>query len=279
MRLLGGFLVGIGSLVLAGCFRTGGDVVPSSSQYHLLRPTTDTDTAYLEYVVIERTEGGEEINRRAWDRVDEQMFPFETRTLLESAGLRVGVTNDTAPGPLRRLIEDPRTNRGHRGRTFALDKPAELPVSGALARADFPVPGTDDAPARFARPFVQLGFDLTVREAADGRAQVKLVPWARYRDRALLLPNDPDGRRDQTTESFPGGAFDVTVSPNELLVIGTDSYWEDTFGHGAFTEALEDRRVQRLLVLRAVVVRAERPAPGKSSALPLASQAASSPRP
>src|SRR5262249_28569890 len=209
MRLVGGFLVGIAALVLAGCFRTGGGVTHSSSQYQLLHPTTDTDTAYLEYVVIERTEGGEEINRRAWDRVDEQMLPFETRRVLESAGLRVGVTSDTAPGPLRRLIEDPRTNRGHRGRTFALEKPAELHVSGALERAAFPIPGAADGPARFARPFVQLGFDLTVRDAADGRALVQLVPWARYRDRALLLPNDPDGRRDQTTETFPGAAFDV----------------------------------------------------------------------
>jgi hypothetical protein len=269
MRRAREFLV-FGSLLLAGCVHTGGDAA-NTSQFRLLRPRTDSDIAYLEYVVIERMEGADEINRRAWDRVDEQVLSFEARTVLEVTGLRVGVTGNTAPGALRTLIENPRTRRGHRYRTFALDKPSRLLTNGPLPRAEFPAPAAN-GPTKFVRTMVELGFDLTVREAAEGKVAVRLVPLARYRDRALFLPNDPDGERDQSVESFPAGAFEVTLSPDEFLVVGTDSYWEDTFGHAAFTETLEDRRVQRLLAIRAGIVRAERPPPATPAAAPLASQ-------
>ena len=92
----------------------------------LLRSTPEPDSATLEYVLIERPVGGEEINRKIWDRIDEQIVPFETRTVLEDAGLRIGIASESTPGPLRKMIDDPRTGRGHRLRTFSLDKPAPL---------------------------------------------------------------------------------------------------------------------------------------------------------
>src|SRR5262245_32786851 len=174
MRLARGILVGFGSLVLAGCFHTGGGGAATTSQFRLLRPPTDGDIAYLEYVVIERKEGADEINRRAWDRVDEQGLSFEARSVLESTGLRVGVTGNTVPGDLRRLIADPRTRRGHRYRTFALDKPARFLINGRLPRVEFPDP-TADGPTKFTRTMVELGFDLTVREAAEGKVEVRLL--------------------------------------------------------------------------------------------------------
>jgi len=86
----------------------------------------------------------------------------------------------------------------------------------------------------FNRDQTALGFEITVRDAPDGKVFVKLVPHAKYREPHQLLPTE-GGERDQGTESFPAAGVEVALSPTEYLVIGTDSYREGTFGHAALT--------------------------------------------
>lgn len=276
MRLVRLLFIGLVPIGPAGCLHEA-DRPAWMGRFALLRPTADADAAALEYVVIERPVGGEEINRRVWDRIDEQIFPFETRTVLEATGLKVGVASESTPGPLRQMIDDPRTGRGHRLRTFALDKPAPLLVSPTIPTVAFPIPAGEGGPARFARDDVALGFEVTVRDAPDGKVVVKLVPHARFRDPSRRLPVE-GGERELGTASFPPAGVEVTLSPSDYLVIGTDSYRDGTFGHAAFTGPRDDGRVQRLLVLRAGRTRNDRddrPLFGErqAAAPPLASQA------
>jgi hypothetical protein len=271
------FLIALVPAVFAGCLHVA-DRPAWLDGFPLLPHTADADVAAVEYVLVERTAGGDEVNRRVWDRIDEQVLPFETRTILEDSGLRVGVASESAPGPLRKMIDDPRTDRGHRGRTFALDKPAPLALGGLLPRAEFAVPAARGGSTTFARGAASLGFDITVRDAGDGKVLIHFVPHARYRDPTRLLPGE-GGVREEAKETFPGAAFDVTLAPTEFLVIGTDWYWEGTFGHLAFTGEKDERGVQRLLVLRASRTKADRvpglPTSGEDAAVapPLASQA------
>jgi hypothetical protein len=243
-----------------------------------LSPPNAEDGAAIDYVLIERPAGGEAINRRVWDRIDEQVLPFETRTLLEEAGLRVGIASESTSGPLRKLIDEPRTDRGHRHRTLALDRPAPFVLTDKLPRADFELPTADGRFARFAREGAVLGFDITVRDAADGKVLVRFTPRASYRDPSRLLPTDLEDR-EQATETFPGAGFEIALSPAEYLVIGTDSFWEGTFGHATLTAEEPERRVQRLLVLRARRSKPDRDYPilagdnDRPSAPPIASQA------
>jgi hypothetical protein len=243
----------IGSALLvasvAGCFSTGSQS-NRSSPFPLVGTGAEPDTAIIQYVIVERTFGTDEINRRVWDRVDEQVLPYEIRSVHEAAGLRVGIANETAPGVLRKLIDDPRTAWGHRARTFALDRPAPLTVTGNLDRAEFAAPAANGGRTKFARTNVVLGFEMTVRRASEGKVLVKLVPRARYQDPSQILPTDI-ADRGLGTDTFPAAGFEIALSTSAYLVVGTDSYWEGTFGHAAFTERTEDRRVQRLLVIRA----------------------------
>jgi hypothetical protein len=247
MRLARLLLIGLVPLGLVGCLHEA-DRPAWMKRLPLLRSTPDPDTATLEYVLIERPVGGDEINRKVWDRIDEQIVPFETRTVLDDAGLRVGIANESTPGPLRKMIDDPRTGRGHRFRTFSLDKPAPLLVSGALPRAEFTLPTADGRSTKFIREQAALGFEFTIRDAPDGKVQVKLVPHAKFRDAGQLIPG-ASGEREQGTESFPAASFEVVLSASEYLVIGTDSYRGGTFGHSALIGPKDERQIQRLLVL------------------------------
>ena len=75
------------------------------------------------------------------------------------------------------------------------------------------------------------------------------------------------------TEHFPAAGFEIPLSPTEFLVIGTEFYREGTFGHAALTGQVEERPVQRLLVLRAGQTKAEPVTQTTRAALPIASQA------
>jgi hypothetical protein len=275
MRLARLFVIALAPVGLAGCLHEA-DRPAWMNRIPLLRSTPESDAAALEYVLIERPAGGEEINRQVWARIDELIFPFETQSVLQEAGLRVGIASESTPGPLRKMIDDPRTGRGHRFRTFSLDKPAPLLVSAVVPHAAFAVPTGEGTATKFARDEAALGFEVTVRDGPDGKVLVKLVPHARYRDPGHLVPT-ADGERDVGTEHFPAAGFEVALAPTEFLVVGTDSYREGTFGHVALTGPRDDRQVQRLLVLRAGRTRAAREGlpPDKNTqavAPPIASQ-------
>src|SRR5436309_2550771 len=99
MRLARLLVITLTPAALAGCLHVA-ERPPWLDPFPLLGATPDGDAAAVEYVLVERPAGGEEINRRVWDRIDEQVLPFEARSVLEEAGLRVGIASESAPGPL-----------------------------------------------------------------------------------------------------------------------------------------------------------------------------------
>lgn len=265
--------------LLAGCLTADSMRNRWLDRFQIFRPQLDSDSAFVEYVVIERPPGDEVVNRRVWDRIDEQVLAFEVRSVVEENGLRVGTISGSTPGPLRSLIEDPRNDAGHRFRTFHADKPISLPIGSVLPKAELTFAAGEHPPVRFSREQAQLGFQFSLRAGKEGGIVLKCVPEAKYRD---LKPFSTDLTidRETTTEQFGDGAFEINLGPSEYLVIGTDVYREKTFGHNAFVGESHEKPVQRLLVLRAGQGRSERLVPpllnGKEDAAgapPLASQA------
>jgi hypothetical protein len=266
MRRARRWLVALLVVGLAGCFSTREQRARWADPFDLFAPGRDTDSASVHYVIIERPVG-EEINRRVWDQVDEQIVPFETRTALEAAGLRVGRVGGTMPALLRRLVDNPRSRGGLRGRYFALDKPVPLATTDRLPTVDFPVADAEGNVSRFTKEKATLGFDVTVREAKAGETGavvLKVVPHARFRDPTRLLVGElSDG--DIATELFPAAGIE--------LVIGTDSYREDTFGHAALVGEKDGEPAQRLIVLWAGLAKSPKPAAGGTEPPPLSAQA------
>jgi hypothetical protein len=59
------------------------------------------------------------------------------------------------------------------------------------------------------------------------------------------------------TESYAALGFEVTLAPNEYILVGGRFDKPETLGHQCFVRADETKPVQRLLVIRT-----SRPAPG-----------------
>jgi hypothetical protein len=276
-RLSALFIVGCLPL-FTGCFTADAMKGRWMDRFQLFRSTPD-DTAFVEYVLIERRAGDETINRRVWDRVDETVLPFESRSILEENGLRIGTISGSTPGPMRSLIEDPRTDKGHRFRSFQADKPISLAVSEMIPKTDFTFTAGNHPPVKFQHETVQLGFQLSISEGKNGNLVVKCTPEGKYRD---LKPFNTDLSTDRefTTEQFVDGTFEISLNSTEYLVIGTDSYREHTLGYAAFINQGNNQPMQRMLVIRAGRNKSERQAPplmngeaDDAGPLPLASQA------
>ncbi|WP_020471043.1 hypothetical protein [Zavarzinella formosa] len=264
---------------LAGCLTA--DAVGSRwmDRFQIFRPPLDSESAFVEYVLIERPQGDEVINRRVWDRIDEMVLPLEVKTVVEENGLRVGVISGSTPGPLRGLIEDPRTDRGHRFRSFHAEKPISLAVTPMLPKADFNFTAGNHPPVLFAHDQAQLGFQLSISPGKEGTVILKCVPEGKFRD-PKPFSTDLTIDREFSTEQFTDGTFEIALGPTEYLVIGTDVYREKTFGHASYVGMTNEKRVQRLLVIKAGQAKAERQSPpllnGKEDTVgtpPLASQA------
>ena len=85
----------------------------------------------------------------------------------------------------------------------------------------------------------------------------------------------------QPTENYAALSFEVTLAPNEFLVIGAGSDRPETLGYQCFVRPDESAPVQRLLVIRTgrmaqneSVTNSEDASPFPSAAPPLAIQAA-----
>jgi hypothetical protein len=269
--------------LLTGCLGWGTSRAQLFDRLPFLNPNPPTDSAFIEYVLIDRPAGREDINRQLWERVDEQVLNADIRYVLEENGLRVGTISDAMPGPLRSMFDDPRTTRGHRYRSFAAEKSATLYITPEPKHVAFTMHNGSSEPIKFAREQAQLGFEISVKELPDNRIHVKLVPVAKYHDPSQFIPTAKSGGiREQANESFPTGIIEVTLSATEYIVIGTEFYSQNTFGNVTFVgdSSTLERAAQRVLVLRAGLTKAERSAPkmlnGKddpSGTLPIASQA------
>jgi hypothetical protein len=92
----------------------------------------------------------------------------------------------------------------------------------------------------------------------DGRVTLRFTPEVRH-GAPVMKPRpvqDPSGTkswtlvRDQPTESYPWLGWDMTLRPNEFVVVGTLLDHPDTLGHRFFLHTETTAPVQRLLVIR-----------------------------
>jgi hypothetical protein len=133
----------------------------------------------------------------------------------------------------------------------------------------------------------QCQIEVVPHLADDNHVRLHFVPRIKHgevRQRACPV-RAPSGvlewgqRWDQEEEEYGALAWDLTVGPNEVVVVGTRSDWEQTLGHRFFINTDGPKPIQRLLVIRL-----NRSAPGvtpdagtPSRSPPLASRAAGMP--
>jgi hypothetical protein len=120
----------------------------------------------------------------------------------------------------------------------------------------------------------------------EGKTRLQFTPQIRHGEAVPQPVPAPDRsgfvlQFQQPTETYSGLAWDVTLAPNEYVVVGGQADQPDTIGYQCFVRRDEPVPVQRLLVIRtcrqapgvtpdaSFLTGEEEPSPSKTPALAL----------
>jgi hypothetical protein len=242
----------------SGCFlrdRLVGKVTPPPDQVvtasHLSHPAERR--VQLHTRLIEQPHGHDYLTRGVWaDAVDP--LPHELSARLAANGLRVGVISGSMPDEFENLGQTAAISPMLR--TVQVGQPKPIPVNGPIESASVLVraePITSSQRKEYER--VECGIVATSSPTPDGRVRVRCEPHLQHGSRRPFFQPSADGfdREDRRpTEEYAALAWEVTLSPADVLVVGpTAEPADDALGSAFFLVRSPDRWKQRVFTLQA----------------------------
>jgi hypothetical protein len=211
---------------------------------------------FVEHLLVEQPLGDPFLNRDLWATAPPAAAPAVAALLAEN-GVRTAVFAGTLPPKFRDLVTSEPDVVSARRFAFGNAKETVVPTAGPHDPCAFEfLP--DLAGRRAERTFAQARCGVLVRPepAPDGRVKLRCEPQIQHGERREWLRPTADATEfvmqgEVPTERFPALAFDVTIGPNEYLLIGWQAEQDATLGAALFGADANGRPRQRVLVLRA----------------------------
>jgi hypothetical protein len=241
------------------------------------------DLVRVDVAIVERPAGDHYLSHSLWDLADEQVVDLEHKPILDDNGFRVGLIGGMLPADLLALLSS--------GKSCADPHRVQLRAGGST-----PVKlGGEQAHCRFilnqngrATPVdlesAQCQLEIVPNVAEGGRMTLRFTPVVKHgaAQRVARPVRDPSGEHrwdmemQQQAETYSALAWEVTISPDEYVVIGTRLERDDSLGQCFFLGTRPAAPTQRLLVIRSGRIGADASADEtttKGSPPPLALQA------
>jgi hypothetical protein len=249
----GGLLFVLACAAAAGCFWTG---KTRTSLLDRGREFARADAGLLLNTrLIEQPLGDPYVNGGLWDSTARPLG-HEQSALLARNGLRVGVLSGVLPDSFDRLVHSEATTISPTLRTVVPGQPKVVPVNGPLERCSYLAVGELAAdPELVEVTAAECGLAVTAVPADGGRVKLTCAFQVQHGDKRAWVAETADGteftRRDRKPlAEYPRLTFEVTVEPDDYLLIGPTPDAADTLGQAYFVTAGDLPR-QRVLVIRA----------------------------
>lgn len=222
---------------------------------NLTGPTGD-DVVQLDIAVVERPIGDAMINDELWNLADEQTVAFETKALLEDNGLRAGLLGGMPPASLQAMLTSERSCANPRRLRLHAGNPTPVALGATVKECKFELHGPAGGKSVELKQ-AQCQLQVVPVLAENGKITLRFTPLVKH-GASTLAPQplqEPAGTRrwellpKQPTESYTKLTWELTVSPNEYVVVGARLDRPDTLGQ-SFMLAEGETPVQRLLVIR-----------------------------
>jgi hypothetical protein len=242
------------ALTFIGCLSPVGATRGMMERLRAVGGPVGPDVLVMEYAVIEQSPGDPYIDQDLWSSLDEQAVALDRKAALDDNGYRVGIVGGLLPGKLQALLFSDRSCPDPHRVTTRSGNPKNISIGGAPVDCHFELK-TDGESKPVNLQNAQCGLVLTPFRTPDGRIRIQLVPQAQHGQRGLTV-QPAEGENwslvgQRPTEKYTALSFEVSMSPQEYVVIGTRHDRENTIGGVTFLGKTNDKPVQRLLVIRA----------------------------
>jgi hypothetical protein len=241
----------------AGCLPAPGGAAAARAEALRPRGGEAGDVVEMDVAVLERPVGDRYVNEELWELVDEQALDLERKPALEDNGFRVGQVGGLPPAGLQALLTSERSCVDPRRHRLRSGTPVSVALGPAWKRCRYSLrEGGRETPVDLSGAACTLEIVPTL--TADGRTTLHFTPVVKH-GQARVQPmavQDPSGehrwdvRSRQPTESYAWLSWEVTVAPNEYVVVGTRLGQDGTLGHRFFLGTEPGAKAQRLLVIR-----------------------------
>lgn len=246
-------------LALSGCLWTE-QTEHASFLKRFQEKAISPDHALIEVALLERHVGDEYINKLIWDHADELFVNLDNRVNLDrhaelnENGFRAGQLVGTLPADFQSLLLSKRYCSNPQAMIFPAGKSVPIYLGAVLPQSSYEfVQGK----ARTAVSLDQARYGLSVKAkfTSDGRTTLTFTPKVEHGAPTLPFEAIPERsgwqmKIERAFKQYPELTWDVTLGPNQYLIVGARLERERTFGQTAFTEFIGDTGVQRLLVIR-----------------------------
>ncbi len=256
MRRAGFGLIALFVFGLSGCFLTRIDadsLWPSRSRSLAAAP--GPDMVFMDVPVLEVPVGDPYVNDELWTAADEQLQSIAPalRKTLEDNGLRIGLIRGRTPDGLVALLTN---DRFLKGKQFLrrTGNPATAAIGSRLDRLQVPlhVDGKSDT-VNFEQAQCQL--QLTPRIGLDSRVHIQFTPQIEFKDPKKWSRLNPviaiNVQSPRSTESISSLSWEVSLGPDDYLVIGARFDRPKTLGFKFLVSTDAKQPVQRLIAIRA----------------------------
>lgn len=236
-----------------GCLWTD-DAAPNNWLSRLQKQTISADHALIEVALIEQPMRDEFINKKIWEQVDEVIVDFDRDGALNQNGFRLGQLVGPTPEDFQKMLLSKRCCSNPHAMIFPAGKTATIYLGPELPQSTY------DFVEGMQRTEVTLGqarycLDVTAQFDTLGRTKLKFMPKIENGEPVFPFEAVPERstwelRIEKASRKYPELSWEVTLSPNQYLLLGCQLHREKTIGWSAFTQSPSAANVQRMLVIR-----------------------------
>ena len=258
MRLSGCVIVLCVAVAGAGCKkpliptdRPGTQTIAKS-----LTPAVSPEGLFVQSILLERPVGDQFLDRDLWTAAL-PAGPQETRTLLAENGMRAGLLTGRLPQRFQELLDSESDTVDPHGLTFNVRKEAVIPTAGPVDSCKFSLlADLSGKPRPIELKQARCGFLVKPQPTDGGRVRLWCEPQIQHGDRREGYRPTEDGTlftkfEEIPLEKYPEFGFEVTLGPDDCLVLGWSADQPNSLGAVLFGVEANNRPRQRVLVIRA----------------------------
>lgn len=279
-------ILGLLVVPLLGC--AGKGRVQSTSWTERCKPFSGpvgTDVVHIDVFPLERPLGDPVVNDAVWRLADEFVVDLERKGRLADNGLRIGQVGGNTPMELQSLLHSPRSCNNPRRIIMHADHPTIIKIGALQEQCNFAV-RRDDRSDEVHLEHAQCEFEVGPKLATGGNVTLRFTPQIRHGQKQVVRKPTADHsgwalQEEEPVERFDALSFDVSLSPNEFIIVGARFEAVGSLGCQFFVGGEEANPVQRLLAIRTsrtsvtsdLDLDGDEAEPSRQHAVPLALQA------